>query len=51
MGHPQVLWAAVPGPHHILSEKLASNLNLLPFGLKPFPLVLSLSQYKSVYYL
>ena len=44
-GAPQLLWAAVPGPHCPLSKKkkilLKSNLYLLSSTLKPFSLVLS----------
>ena len=36
MGHPEILWAVVPEPHHPQSKK-CPNLNLLSFGLKPFP--------------
>ena len=43
-GAPQLLWAAVPAPHHPLSEKfpLTPNINLSSFSLKSFFLVLSL---------
>jgi len=46
-GAPQLLWAAVPGPHCTPTENfpLTSYLNLPSFGLKPFLLVLSLSTY------
>jgi len=38
MRHSQLLWAALPEPHHFLSENfhLISNLNLLSFSLKAF---------------